>query len=80
LGFYFAPSYGYYRVPSSYYNYRYRRGEYLPTYFLSYRISDPYEYGLDYPPYGTAYVWVNNCIVLVDLYDYQIIEIYNDLY
>jgi len=80
IGFYFAPNYGYYRVPQSYYQVRYQRGSYLPSFFLRYRINNPYDYGLPYPPYGMAYVWIDNCIALVDLYNYEIVDIYYDIY
>jgi hypothetical protein len=67
-------------VPSNYYGHHYRRGDFLPTFFLSYRLDDPYEYGLPYAPYDTCYVWVGNSIILVDLYTYEVLEVYYDVY
>lgn len=80
IGFYFAPSHGYYRVPDNYYQVRYHRGGYLPSFFLRYRLHNPNDYGLSPAPYGMTYVWVDNCIVLVDLYNYEIVEIFYNIY
>jgi TolA-binding protein len=80
VGFYFAPGYGYYNVPRSYYNVRYYEGGYLPSLFWRYRVIDPFFYGLPSAPPGTAWVYVNNAILLVDLYDGYIIEVVPDVW
>ena len=80
LGFYFAPHYGYYSVPQQYYGHRYRRGDYLPRFFYSYRVSDYDYYDLPYPPPGTAYFFGGQDIVLIDLYSGEILEIYTDIF
>lgn len=78
LGFYFAPGYGYYSVPRSYYNRDYRVGEYLPMTFWRYQLNDWRTYGLGYPPEGTRWVLVDNNIYLIDQYDGYIIEVIRD--
>jgi Ni/Co efflux regulator RcnB len=50
-------------------------GDYLPSYFRRYEVRDFWEYGLQDPPYGCAWVWVDNNIVLMDLYDGYIIDV-----
>jgi Ni/Co efflux regulator RcnB len=73
--FFFAPSYGYYSVPRQYWGREWRTGDYLPSYFRRYEVRDFWEYGLQDPPYGCAWVWVDNNIVLMDLYDGYIIDV-----
>lgn len=80
IGFYFAPRYGYYRVPSEYYGYRYDYGDYLPRYFYSYRVYDPDFYFLPPKPYGCEYYFVGNDIVLVDLRTGRIIDVFYDVF
>lgn len=75
IGFYFAPGYGYYSVPRSYWRRNYYEGQYLPSIFWRYRVIDPYYYGLPPAPPGCAWVYVDNNILLVDLYDGYIIEV-----
>ncbi|MBX7247908.1 MAG: RcnB family protein [Caulobacteraceae bacterium] len=75
IGFYFAPGYGYYNVPRSYWGRHYYEGSYLPSFFFRYRVIDPYFYGLPPAPPGTAWVYVDNSILLVDLYDGYVIEV-----
>lgn len=78
IGFYFAPSYGYYSVPSSYYGRRWSEGQYLPSIFWRYRLDDWRTYGLGYPPEGTRWVLVDNQIYLIDEYDGYIIDVIYD--
>lgn len=66
-GYYYAPSYGYYRVEPRYYGYRWQRGHTLPSAYRSYYVRDPYFYGLRHAPHGHRWVHVNNDIVLVAL-------------
>lgn len=80
VGFYFAPGYGYYNVPTQYYNARYRIGDYLPSFFHSYRINDPGYYDLPYMPFGTEYYFVGRDVVLVDMATGVIIDIFYDVY
>ena len=77
-GFYFAPNYGYYSVPRQYFGQRYYQGDYLPSIFWRYSLSDYRTYGLGYPPPGTQWVAVDTTIYLIDSYDGYIIEVIND--
>ncbi|MBX3476062.1 MAG: RcnB family protein [Brevundimonas sp.] len=78
VGFYFAPGYGYYSVPSSYWGRRYYEGDFLPSLFWRYEIRDWSYWGLPFPPAGTMWVFVDNNIYLVDRFDGYIIEVIND--
>ncbi len=80
LGFYFFPGRGYYRVPDSYYNHRWSRGDVLPSYFYSYRIYDWDYYGLPSPPYGCGWFFVGQDAVLIDLRSGEILDIIYDLW
>ena len=80
IGFYFAPSYGYYQVPTQYYGQRYRRGQYLPRFFYDYRVTDYDYFDLPYPPYGTAYFYCGQDIVLIDLRTGEILDVFYDIY
>ena len=75
IGFYFAPGYGYYNVPRTYYGRTWYEGDYLPSIFWRYRLDDYRTYGLGYPPQGTQWVYVDNAIYLIDEYDGYIIEV-----
>lgn len=78
LGFYFAPGYGYYSVPRTYWNRQYYVGQYLPDVFWRYQVNDWRTYGLGYPPPGTRWVYVDNTIYLIDDYDGYIIDVVRD--
>ncbi|SPU46090.1 RcnB family protein [Brevundimonas diminuta] len=78
IGFYFAPGYGYYSVPRTYWNRQYYVGQYLPDVFWRYQVNDWRTYGLGYPPPGTRWVYVDNAIYLIDDYDGYIIEVVRD--
>ena len=78
LGFYFAPGYGYYSVPRTYWNRQYQVGQYLPEVFWRYQVNDWRTYGLGYPPPGTRWVYVDNTIYLIDDYDGYIIDVVRD--
>src|SRR5690606_36193763 len=53
VGFYYAPSYGYYQVPRQYWGRRWSEGDYLSSVFWRYQVNDYRFYGLGYPPAGT---------------------------
>jgi len=78
IGFYFAPGYGYYRVPRSYWGQRYHVGDYLPSIFWRYQLDDWRTYGLGYPPEGARWVLVDNTIYLIDERDGYIIDVIQD--
>ena len=75
MNFYFAPGYGYYSVPRQYYGRSYRIGDYLPSVFWRYRANSWSWYGLPAPPPGCAWVYVDNNIYLIDLFDGYIIDV-----
>jgi len=77
-GFYFAPNYGYYSVPRNYWGQRWSRGNYLPSTFWRYTLSDYRNYGLGYPPPGTQWVAVDNTIYLIDRFNGYIVEVIYD--
>ena len=64
-GYWYAPSYGYYRVEPRYYGHRWQRGHYLPQSYRNYYVRDPYDYGLRPAPRGYRYVHAGNDIVLI---------------
>ncbi|QCQ99157.1 RcnB family protein [Brevundimonas sp. SGAir0440] len=64
-GYWYAPSYGYYRVEPRYSNYRWRTGGYLPYQYRNYYVRDPYVYGLREAPRGYRYVHAGNDILLI---------------
>jgi len=64
-GYWYAPSYGYYRVEPRYYGQRWQRGSYLPSAYRSYYVRDTYGYGLRQAPRGYRYVHAGNDIVLI---------------
>ena len=64
-GYWYAPSYGYYRVEPRYYGQRWQRGSYLPSAYRSYYVRDPYAYNLRPAPRGYRYVHAGNDIVLI---------------
>lgn len=78
VGFYFAPSYGYYQVPRQYWGQRYYEGQFLPSIFWRYQLDDWRTYGLGYPPEGTRWVLVDNQIYLIDERDGYIIDVVRD--
>ena len=78
IGFYFAPGYGYYNVPRSYWGQRWQVGSYLPSMFWRYQLDDWRTFGLGYPPAGTRWVVVDNQIYLIDEYDGYIIDVIYD--
>lgn len=64
-GYWYAPSYGYYRVDPRYDGYRWQRGHYLPHTYRDYYVRDPYAYGLRPAPRGYRYVHAGNDIVMI---------------
>lgn len=78
IGFYFAPGWGYYSVPRSYWGRSWSVGQYLPDVFWRYQLNDWRTYGLGYPPEGTRWVSVDNTLYLIDDYDGYIIDVIRD--
>lgn len=64
-GYWYAPSYGYYRVEPRYYGQRWQRGHYLPHAYRTYYVRDPYVYGLRPAPRGYRYVHAGSDILLI---------------
>jgi len=74
-GFWFAPGWGYYQVDPRWYGYDWEIGGVVPYQLRSYYVSDPYDYGLPPAPYGTAWVFLGDQIVLIDLQTGEIVQI-----
>jgi Ni/Co efflux regulator RcnB len=74
-GFFFVPELGYVSAPREYWGRQWRAGGYLPRWFWRYEVRDYWRYGLPQPPYGCAWIWVNNDVALVDLSDGYILDI-----
>ena len=79
-GYWYAPSYGYYRVEPRYYGYRWQRGHYLPPSYRSYYVRDPYVYGLRPAPRGHRYVHAGNDIVMIALATGLIASVLHDVF
>lgn len=79
-GYWYAPSYGYYRVEPRYYGQRWQRGSYLPNAYRSYYVRDPYVYGLRAAPRGHRYVHAGNDIVLIAIATGLIASVLNGTY
>ncbi|HEY2481851.1 MAG TPA: RcnB family protein [Caulobacteraceae bacterium] len=74
-GFWFAPGWGYYSVDPRWYGYDWEVGAIVPYEFRSYYVTDPYDYGLPPAPYGCAWIFLGDEIVLIDLNTGAIIQI-----
>jgi hypothetical protein len=74
-GFWFAPGWGYYQVDPRWYGYDWEIGGVVPYELRSYYVSDPEDYGLPPAPYGAAWVFLGDEIVLIDLQSGEIIQI-----
>lgn len=79
-GYWFTPGYGYYRVDPRWYGFSWRIGGFVPFAFRGYYVRNIYDYGLPPAPYGYAYVYLNNNIVLMSLATGVIVQVYPDLY
>lgn len=79
-GYWYAPSYGYYRVDPRYANYRWQRGGYLPPSYRSYHVRDPYVYGLRPAPYGYRYVHAGSDIVMIAVATGLIASVFGNMY
>ncbi|HEY1448974.1 MAG TPA: RcnB family protein [Caulobacteraceae bacterium] len=75
VGFWFAPGWGYYQVDPQWYGYYWDVGVVVPYDLRGYYVSDPYEYGLPPAPYGCAWIFLGDQIVLIDLQSGQILQI-----
>jgi len=79
-GYWYAPSYGYYRVDPRHANYRWHRGSYLPRAYHSYYVSDPYIYGLRPAPRGYRYVHAGSDIVMIAVATGLIASVFANMY
>ncbi|HZZ30403.1 MAG TPA: RcnB family protein [Phenylobacterium sp.] len=75
IGFFFVPNRGYLVLPSQYRNSHWQAGDYLPSWFRSYTVSDYARYGLPPPPYGCVWVWLNGDVALIDPSDGYILDV-----
>ncbi|WP_339872091.1 RcnB family protein [uncultured Brevundimonas sp.] len=79
-GYWYAPSYGYYRVNPRYTRHRWQRGHTLPAAYRGYYVRDPYVYGLRPAPRGYRYVHAGNDIVLMAVATGLIISVLSGAY
>jgi Ni/Co efflux regulator RcnB len=79
-GYWYTPGRGYFRVDPRWYGYSWRIGGYVPWAFRDYYVEDPYLFGLPPAPYGYAYVYLDNNIVLMSLETGLIVQVISDLY
>ena len=75
VGFFFVPDRGYIALPRQYRNRQWREGDYLPAWFRTYSVRDPWRYGLPRPPRGCEWVWLNGDVALIDRNDGYILDI-----
>lgn len=80
IGFFFVPAFGYVAAPPEYENRYWASGEYLPSWFWRFVVSDYQDYGLPAPPDGCAWVWVNSDLALIDLDDGYILDIIHNVW
>ncbi|MBT0667416.1 RcnB family protein [Novosphingobium profundi] len=66
-GFYFAPGYGYYRVPAGFASGAFVAGVVLPVAMRSYVVAEPSVYGLRAAPYGYGWFYAGDSFVLASL-------------
>ncbi len=74
VGFYFAPGYGYYRVPAGYYGRPFVVGVVLPPAMRGYRVVSPALYGLAPPPAGCDWFFAASGFVLVSKSQWTIVR------
>ena len=79
-GYWYAPSYGYYRVEPRYHGQRWQRGHYLPHSYRSYYVRDPYDYNLRPAPRGYRYVHAGNDIVQIAIASGLITSVLSGVY
>ncbi|MDI1282155.1 RcnB family protein [Brevundimonas sp.] len=79
-GYWYAPSYGYYRVNPRYNRHRWQRGHTLPVAYRGYYVRDPYVYGLRQAPRGYRYVHAGNDIVLMAVATGLIVSVLSGTY
>ena len=79
-GYWYAPSYGYYRVEPRYYGYSWRRGAYLPLRYRDHYVRDPYTYGLGPAPRGYRYVHAGDDIVMIAIATGLIASVLSDVF
>jgi hypothetical protein len=66
-GYYYAPSYGYYRVPGAYYGRPFVAGVVLPPPIRRYVVVDPVGYGLRPAPVGYSWYYAGTSLVLASI-------------
>ena len=79
-GYWYAPSYGYYRVEPRYYGYSWRRGAYQPLRYRDHYVRDPYTYGLGPAPRGYRYVHAGDDIVMIAIATGLIASVLSDVF
>ncbi|WP_372706590.1 RcnB family protein [Brevundimonas sp.] len=79
-GYWYAPSYGYYRVEPRFQDFRWQRGGYLPHGYRSYSVRDPHAYNLRPAPRGYRYVHAGGDIVLIAAATGLIVGVLNNAY
>jgi len=76
-GYWYAPGYGYRPYARSHH---WRRGGYVPAYYRTYYVQDPYYYNLRPAPRGYRYVYADGNIVLMALATGLIASVILDAY
>ena len=79
-GFFFIPELGYVSAPPEYERHYWPAGDTLPRWFWRYTVGDYGRYGLPTPPYGCAWVWVDDDIALIDLSDGYILDVVRNVW
>jgi Ni/Co efflux regulator RcnB len=80
VGFWFAPGFGYLTLPPAYRGHHWGAGEYIPALFWEYRVANWTAYGLEPPPFGCAWIWIDGGVALVDLSDGYVLDVEYDVY
>ena len=75
FGFWFAPGFGYYQVDPQWYDYDWQVGVEVPYELRTYYVNDYWDYGLPAPPYGCAWIFLGDQVVLIDLNTGEIVQI-----
>lgn len=80
VGFFFVPQRGYIALPERYRDHQWRAGDYLPTWFRGYPVSNYDRYGLPRPPRGCVWIWLNGAVGLVDRADGYILDVVHNVW
>jgi Ni/Co efflux regulator RcnB len=73
-GYWYAPGRGYYQPDPRWLGFDWEVGVAVPFELRSYYVNDPYDYGLPPAPYGCAWIYLDNQIVLIDLRTGRILQ------